>query len=74
MSCKFNCSQGRRCTCVPFTANGGHRVDTFKDEEEDLALVTPGEIATWSVVLSLLAFLAVIFAALAAFHLVASLY
>lgn len=72
MSCKFNCSQGRRCTCTPFTANGGHRVDTDEDTED--ALITPGEFAAWSAVLALLAFLSVILAALAAFHLIASIY
>lgn len=43
------------------------------DEDEDL-LVTPGELAAWSVVLSLLAFMAVVFAAIAAFHLIALIY
>lgn len=43
------------------------------DDEED-TLVTPGEIAAWSLVLGLLAFLAVILASLAAFHLIASIY
>lgn len=44
------------------------------DDEDDDLLVTPGQIAAWSLVLSLLIFLAVVFASLAAFHLIASIY
>lgn len=57
------------------TRNGGHRVD-FTDSEADAedVLVTPGQIATWAAVVSLLAFLLVIVLALAAFHLIASIY
>lgn len=43
------------------------------DDEED-TLITTAEIAAWSLVLSLLIFLAVVFASLAAFHLIASIY
>ena len=42
--------------------------------DDDEVLVTPGEAAAWAVVLSLLAFLAVVFAAVAAVHLIASIY
>ena len=64
------------------TRNGGHRVCpgasirlTHADTEDaEDTLVTPGEIAAWSAVLGLLAFMAVVFAALAAFHLIALIY
>ena len=64
------------------TRNGGHRVRPGasvriahpEPEVDDAVLVTPGEIAAWTVVMSLLAFMAVVFAAIAAFHLIASIY
>lgn len=46
---------------------------TDRTDDEDV-LVTPGEAAAWAVVLSLLAFLAVVFASIAAVFLIAAIY